>query len=129
VDVSGYNESDSLAPLRIISQKQASLRTNLGLGVSHDWKFGKVQLKPSLRASWQHEYLYNALPIDAQVASGAGSAFTVHGPAEGRDSALIDAGVDVQWTSTMGTYFGYNGDIGRSKYDSNSVICSVHVDF
>jgi outer membrane autotransporter protein len=129
VGVSGYNESGSLAPLRIVSQSQASLRTNVGLGVSHTWKFGKVQLKPSLRASWQHEYLYSALPVDAQFASGAGSVFTVDGPAEGHDSALIDAGMDVQWTPTFGTYFGYNGDVGRSNYDSNSVIGSVHVDF
>jgi outer membrane autotransporter protein len=129
VAVSGYNESGSLAPLRIVSQSQASLRTNLGLGASYTWKFGNVQLKPSLRASWQHEYLYSALPIDAQFASGAGSAFTVHGPAEGHDSALIDAGADVQWTPTIGTYFGYNGDVGRSHYESNSVICSVHLDF
>ena len=82
-----------------------------------------------LRASWQHEYLYSALPIDAQFASGAGSVFTVRGPAEGHDSALLDAGVDVRWTPAIGTYFGYNGNVGRSNYDSNSVICSVHVDF
>jgi outer membrane autotransporter protein len=129
VDISGYNERGSLAPLRIVSQNQDSLRTNVGLSASYAWKAGKVQLRPSLRASWQHEYLYSALPIDAQFGSGAGSVFTVQGPAEGHDSALIDAGVDVQWTPTIGTYFGYNGNVGRSNYDSNSVICSVHVDF
>ncbi len=129
VDVSGYNESGSLAPLRIVSQSQDSLRTNVGLSGSYTWKAGKVQLRPSLRASWQHEYFYSALPIDAQFVSGAGSVFTVHGPAVGHDSALINAGVDVQWTPTIGTYFGYNGQVGRSNYDSHSLICSVHVDF
>jgi outer membrane autotransporter protein len=129
VEIGGYDENGSLAPLRIVSQNQDSLRTNVGLGASYTWKWGSVQLKPSLRAGWQHEYLYSALPIDAQFASGAGGVFTVHGPAEGRDSALVDAGINVQWTSTIGTYFGYNGDLGRSNYDSNSVNCSVHVDF
>jgi outer membrane autotransporter protein len=129
VSISGYNESGSLAPLRIVSQNQDSMRTNLGLSASYTWKAGKVQLRPILRVSWQHEYLYSALPIEAQFASGAGSVFTVHGPAEGHDSALIDAGFDVQWTPAMGTYFGYNGSVGRDNYDSNSVICSVHVDF
>jgi outer membrane autotransporter protein len=129
VSISGYNESGSLAPLRIVSQNQDSMRTSLGLSASYTWKAGKVQLRPILRASWQHEYLYSALPIEAQFASGAGSVFTVHGPAEGHDSALIDAGFDVQWTPAMGTYFGYNGSVGRDNYDSNSVICSVHVDF
>ena len=121
--------SCSLAPLRIVSQNQDSLRTNVGLSASYTWKGAKVQLRPSLRATWQHEYFYSALPISAEFASGAGSVFTVYGPAEGHDSAVIDAGLDVQWTPTIGTYFGYNGAVGRSNYDSNSVICSVHWDF
>jgi outer membrane autotransporter protein len=129
VEINGYNESGSVAPLRIVSQNQDSLRTNLGLSVSYTWKAGKVQLRPSLRASWQHEYFYSALPIDAQFASGAGTVFTVNGPAVGHDNAVIDAGLDVQWTPTIGTYFGYNGQVGRSNYDSHAVICSVHLAF
>jgi hypothetical protein len=35
----------------------------------------------------------------------------------------------VQWTSTIGTYFGYNGEVGRSHYDSHAVICSVQIAF
>ena len=129
VGISGYNESGSLAPLRIVSQNQDSLRSNVGLSALYTWKAGSVQLRPSLRASWQHEYFYSALPIEAQFASGAGSVFTVHGPAEGHDSALIDAGLDVQWTPTIGTYFGYDGQVGRTNYDSHAVLCSVHLDF
>jgi YVTN family beta-propeller protein/autotransporter-associated beta strand protein len=129
VEVRGYNENGSLAPLRIISQSEDSLRTNLGLSASYSWKTGRVELRPSVRASWQHEYAYSALPINAQFASGAGSAFTVYGAAEGHDSAVIDAGIDVRWTPTIGTYFGYDGEVGRSNYSSNSVICSMHVDF
>jgi YVTN family beta-propeller protein/autotransporter-associated beta strand protein len=129
VGISGYNESGSLAPLRIVSQNQDSLRTNVGLSALYTWKAGWVQLRPSVRASWQHEYFYSALPIEAQFASGAGSIFTVHGPAEGHDSALINAGLDVQWTSTIGTYVGYDGQVGRTNYDSHAVIGSVHLDF
>jgi outer membrane autotransporter protein len=129
VAVSGYTETGSLAPLNIVSQNQDSLRTNVGLSAAYTWKTGKVQLRPSLRASWQHEFSYSALPIEAQFASGAGGIFTVNGPSEGHDSALIDAGVDVQWTPTLGTYFGYVGNVGRSNYDLNSFICSVRWDF
>jgi outer membrane autotransporter protein len=129
VGFSQFDENGSLAPLRIESQSQDSLRTNLGLSASYTWKAGKVQITPNVRASWQHEYLYSALPIDAQFASGAGSVFTVRGPALGHDSALIDAGLNVQWTPTIGTYFGYNGQVGRGNYDSNGVICSIHLSF
>jgi YVTN family beta-propeller protein len=124
-----YSERGSLAPLRILSQSQGSLRTNLGMRASYTWKVVEVLLTPSLRASWQHEYFYSALPVSAQFASGAGSAFTVNGPAEGHDSALIDAGLNIQWTSTIGTYFGYNGQVGRSRYDSQGGVCSVHLSF
>ena len=127
VGFSGFTENGSLAPLRIESQSQDSLRTNLGLSAKYTWKAGKIQITPNVRASWQHEYLYSALPIDAQFASGAGSAFTVNGPALGHDSALIDAGLNVQWTSTIDIL--YNGQIGRGNYDSNGVICSVHLSF
>jgi outer membrane autotransporter protein len=129
VDFSGFAENGSLAPLRIESQSQDSLRTNLGLSASYTWKAGKVEITPNVRASWQHEYLYSALPIDAQFASGGGSIFTVNGPALGHDSALIDAGLNVQWTPTIGTYFGYNGQVGRGNYDLNGVLCSVHISF
>jgi outer membrane autotransporter protein len=84
---------------------------------------------PNVRASWQHEYLYSALPIEAQFASGAGRVFTVNGPAEGHDSALISAGVNVQWTPTVGIYFGYNGQVGRNRYDAQGGVCSVQWTF
>jgi outer membrane autotransporter protein len=129
VGINEYEEQGSLAPLRIPSQDQDSLRTNLGLGASYSWEIGKIQLKPSLRASWQHEFAYSALPIDAQFASGAGKPFTVHGPAVGHDSALIDAGIAVQWAPTISTRFGYLGEAGRGNYDSNGVTCSVQLTF
>jgi outer membrane autotransporter protein len=128
-DISGNTENGSLAPLQINSQSANSLRTNLGVSASYTAKLGNVQVAPSLRASWQHEYLYSSLPITAQFAGGAGNAFTVVGPAEGHDSALINAGINVQWTPAIGTYFGYNGQVGRSRYDSQGGVCSVHFDF
>ena len=129
VDISGNTESGSLAPLHINSKSVDSLRTNLGVSASYTARVGKVAVTPSLRASWQHEYLYSALPITAQFASGAGNAFTVVGPAEGHDSALINAGINVQWTPTIGIYFGYNGQVGRSRYDSQGGVGNVHIDF
>jgi outer membrane autotransporter protein len=129
VDISGNSESGSLAPLQINSRSADSLRTNLGLSVFYTATVGKVQVTPSLRATWQHEYLYSSVPIAAQFAGGAGNAFTVVGPAVGHDSALINAGIDVQWMPTVGIYFGYNGQVGRSRYDSQGGVCSVHFDF
>jgi outer membrane autotransporter protein len=129
LSLNGYNERNSLTPLRIASQSQDSLRSNLGVSAAYTGKVGKIELTPSLRALWQHEYFYSALPISAQFASGAGSEFTVTGPAEGHDSALIQAGLNIQWTPTFGTYFGYNGQVGRNHYDSQGGVCSLHWSF
>lgn len=51
------------------------------------------------------QYLHSALPITAQFAGGAGNAFTGRTNG-GHDSALITAGINVQWTATIGMYFG-----------------------
>ena len=39
----------------------------------------------------------------------------MHGPALDHDSALIDAGLNVQWTQAIGIYFGYNGQVGTEQ--------------
>jgi outer membrane autotransporter protein len=129
VDVGGYTEKGSLAPLRIVPKSEDSYRTNLGVSASYTWNAGHIAITPSASASWQHEYLYSALPIDAQFASGVGSVFTVHGPTVGHDSALIDVGVNVRWTPVIRTYLGYSGQVGRSNFNSHALIGSVQVDF
>jgi outer membrane autotransporter protein len=95
VDVSGNDETGSLAPLRIQSKSQDSLRSNVGLSASYSTKIGKVMVCPSVRASWRHEYAYSALPVTAQFGGGVGE-FTVYGPSEGPDSAIVNAGVNLQ---------------------------------
>jgi hypothetical protein len=76
-----------------------------------------------------HEFAYSVPPIDAQFGSGAGKPCTVHGPALGHESALIDAGIAVQWSPTISTRFGYLGEAGRGNYDSNGVNRSVRLAF
>jgi YVTN family beta-propeller protein/autotransporter-associated beta strand protein len=121
VNVSGYQESGSLAPLDIHSDTQESLRSSLGLRLSSFWWVGPFQVIPELRASWQHEFMYSALPITAQFASGADGAFTVHGPGIGHDSALIHSAIEVRWNDRWSSFVGYDGNVGRGDYDSNAV--------
>jgi outer membrane autotransporter protein len=129
VALNGFTEDGSLAPLHLESQNEDSFRSNLGLRVSRDCKVGPVVLRPELRASWQHEFSDQSYPIDSTFASGAGGLFTVHGPVTGRDSALIGAGVAVQWSARTSTYLSYDGEIGRSNYDSHTVSGGVRISF
>ncbi|MFZ3376558.1 MAG: autotransporter domain-containing protein [Chthoniobacterales bacterium] len=121
VHLSGYQESGSLAPLDIHSDTQESLRSNLGLRHLSFWQVGPDLLIPELRASWQHEFKYSALPITAQFASGADGVFTVHGPGIGHDSALIHSALEVRWNDRWSSFVGYDGNVGRGAYDSNAV--------
>jgi outer membrane autotransporter protein len=131
VDFAGFSFSEhgSIVPLQIVSKGESSLRTNPGVSLSYALKAGTVILTPILQATWQHEYLYGALPVKAQFASGAGGVFTVYGPALGHDSALVNAGLNVQLNPAVEVYFGYNGQVGRGDYDSHGGSCSVHIDF
>jgi autotransporter-associated beta strand protein/YVTN family beta-propeller protein len=121
VHLSGYQENGSLAPLDIQGDTQESLRSNLGLRLFSFWRVGPFLLIPELRASWQHEFKYSALPITAQFASGADGAFTVHGPGIGHDSALIHSAIEVRWNDRWSSFVGYDGNVGRGGYDSNGV--------
>jgi hypothetical protein len=55
----------------------------------------KIIVEPSLKAAWEHEYKYSALPITAGFAEIPGASATFFGPSEGHDSAVISAGVSV----------------------------------
>src|SRR5882757_1221265 len=46
--------------------------------------------------------------IDSQLGSNAGGLFTLHGPTICRSSALLSAGVGVQWNECVSTYVYYN---------------------
>ena len=69
VYVSGFTETGSLAPLRIHSDSEESLRSDLGFRASYQWQLGKIVLAPYLTAAWEHEFKYSALPITAGLAA------------------------------------------------------------
>jgi len=129
VNINSFSEKGSLAPLDIHSQSAESLRTDFGLRAYYPWQIGKILVEPSLRATWEHEYKYSDLPITAGFAGIPGPSDTFYGPSEGHDSAILSAGVSVQWTPMIATYLNYDGQLGRSRYDSNAVTGGVRMSF
>jgi outer membrane autotransporter protein len=128
-NIDGFSENGSLAALQIASQSADSLRTDLGLRVLCLWQIGKISVKPSLRAAWEHEFKYSALPITAGFAGIAGPSATFYGPSEGHDSAVLSAGVSAELTPAISTYVNYDGQLGRQHYDSNAVTGGVRISF
>jgi subtilase-type serine protease len=129
VHIDGFSEKGSLAPLAIHSDSAESLRSDVGFRIFYQWQIGKIVLEPSLRAAWEHEYKYSALPISAGFAEITGPSATFLGPSEGHDSAVVSAGVSAQWTPSISTYVNYDGQLGRDNYDSNAVTGGVRIAF
>jgi outer membrane autotransporter protein len=129
VHLNGFNETGSLAPLSIHSDTEQSLRSDIGFRVSLQCRAGSVLLQPFLKAAWEHEFKYSALPITAGLAEIPGPFATFVGPTEGHDSAIVSAGVSAEWRHGISTYVSYNGQLGRDRYDSNAVIGGVRFSF
>jgi fibronectin-binding autotransporter adhesin len=128
-NIDGFSENGSLAPLRIESNSANSLRSNVGFRLFYQWQVGKVLIEPSLKAAWEHEYLYSALLITAGFVGIPGSSATFFGPNEGHDSAIVSAGVSAQWTPAVTVYLNYDGQLGRENYNSNAVTGGVRISF
>ena len=129
VNIDGFSENGSVGALQFPSQSEDSLRTDLGLRASCLRQIAKVSVELSLKAAWEHEFMYAALPMTAGFADIPGRSATFSGPSEGHDSAIVSAGVSVRWTPTMATYVNYDGQLGRDRYDSNAVTGGVMISF
>ena len=121
VNVDGFSESGSLAPMQIHSDSAESLRSDVGFRVFYQWQIGTIMVEPFLKAAWEHEYKYSALPITAGFAGIPGPSATFFGPNEGHDSAIVSAGVSAQLTRALSVYVNYDGQLGRENYNSNAV--------
>jgi outer membrane autotransporter protein len=129
VSIDGFSENGSLAPLQIHSGSAESLRSDVGFRAFYQWQIGKILVEPSLKAAWEHEYKYSALPITAGFAGIPGPSATFFGPNEGHDSAVVSAGVSALLTPAISIYANYDGQLGREHYDSNAVTGGVRISF
>jgi outer membrane autotransporter protein len=129
VYLDGFREQGSLAPLSIHSDSEESLRSDIGFRAAYHWQLGRIDVEPFLKAAWEHEFKYSTLPITAGFADISGPTVTFVGPAEGHESAVVSAGLSIQWTPRTATYLNYDGQIGRDRYDSNAVTGGVRINF
>jgi outer membrane autotransporter protein len=86
-------------------------------------------LIPSVTAASEHESFYSALPITVSSPLFPGQTETLFGPSEGHDSAVINAGIGPQWTPRISTYVGYQGQLGRDRYNANAVTGGISFSF
>ena len=121
VGYDGFTEHGSLVPLNIHSGNQNSLRNDVGIRGSYTFHIGTISVMPYLRAVWEYESKYKALPISFGSDVFPGVSVTTTGPDEGRNSAILNVGFNIQWSPRFSTFIENDGQLGRSNYDSNGV--------
>jgi hypothetical protein len=117
VNIDGFSEQGSIAPVAVSQDSEESWRTDLGLRAWYNFQVGRVGVRPFVRAAWEHEYKESALPISARLVDISGPPTTVFGPSLGHDSAVVNAGVAVQWSACISTYVSYDGQLGTHTLD------------
>ena len=125
----GFTETGSLLPLTFAKQSGDSLTSKLGMKASYDWQIGGAIVRPEMQVAWQHEFDDTAFAINSRFANGAGKSFTVKGAETGRESLVLGAGVAVLWNERTSTYVYYDGEIGRTNYDSHNVSGGMRMSF
>ncbi len=128
LSVDGYTESGSDAALTVASQDADSLRSRLGGRVSYDYKHCGLTFTPHLDASWLHEFMDQARGITSQFNGGLGS-FNVRTPNPSRDSALVDAGLDVQVNEMITAFGDYVVQAGQDNYFGQSIEAGLKIGF
>ena len=86
-------------------------------------------MEPYVKAAWEHEFKYSALPVTAGFAGIPGPSATFLRPHVGHDSVVVNAGVAAQFSPTVSAYVSYDGQFGRSRYNSNAVTGGVKISF
>jgi fibronectin-binding autotransporter adhesin len=131
VSIDSFTEHGSMAPLSIASQSEDALYAQVGARlryrgyVTGTWTF----VTPELFMAWRHDFMNNTVGLKSEFASGAGSPFTVQGPAMGSDSFVGGLGLTVHWTKVVSTYLHYITQLGQGAYDAHGVDGGLRLDF
>lgn len=117
VDVNGFTESGSLAPLTLPGQGLDSFLGTAGARVSGSFRTGDIRWAPRLGAAYEHEFDGQGGAL--QAGFGQGDGFSVAGPSIGQDGFLLDAGLDLDLPEGLKFSLGYRGELGRANLTSS----------
>jgi autotransporter-associated beta strand protein len=105
--------------LAVDGQTAESLRSVLGVKVSRQFKPDWCDVTPYASAGWQHEFENQSRPLNAQLASGGTGSFTVTTADAARETLLLGAGLNMDWTPGYSTRLAYESAVS-SDFKSNT---------
>jgi uncharacterized protein with beta-barrel porin domain len=97
--------------LAMDGQTAQSLRSVLGTKISRQFKPAWVDLTPYASIGWQHEFENQSRPLSAQLASAGSGTFTVMTADIARESALLGAGLNMDWTPGFSSRLAYESTL------------------
>jgi outer membrane autotransporter protein len=128
LEVDGYNEGGSIADLSVQSQAANSLRSRFGGDVSYAFRDAGISIIPRFSAAYQHDFMDQGRGITSSFNAGGGD-FIVQTPHPSRDSALLDLGVDADFTQRFSVFADYLVEAGQSNYFGQSIQAGVKFGF
>ncbi|WP_447921762.1 autotransporter domain-containing protein [Achromobacter aegrifaciens] len=111
----GYTESGGAAALRAKGQTTETTFSTLGSRVMSGFELGGVQA--TVRGSLGWRYAFGDLNPLATQSFAVGQAFTVAGVPIAKNSAVIEAGLDLRISPTASFDLSYQGQIASSGQD------------
>ncbi len=111
----GYSESGGAAALRANSQTTETTYTTLGSRVMSSFELGSAQATARGSLGWR--YAFGDLKPAATQAFSAGDAFTVAGVPIAKNSAVLEAGLDVQVSRKVSFDLSYQGQLASGAQD------------
>jgi T5SS/PEP-CTERM-associated repeat protein len=130
LDINGFDEGGAgAAGLSIAKQEADSLRSRIGFDARWKTQYLTTQFTYHLSASWQHEYMDSNQGIAASLEAPGIAPFSIAGVAPDRDSALVDAGLDVLAAKNVDLFVDYQTEAGESDFFAQSVQSGVKIGF
>ena len=114
--------------LNVSAQTAQSMRSSLGLRYSEKFDMGDWNITPYGSLGWRHEFLNQSHPIEAQLASGAGTVFTVDSGGYARNGTLLGAGALANFTDNWSGKADYQGDF-RARFMDNTFTATLRYKF
>ena len=127
VNIGGFTEKGTIAPLDIDSQDKDSIKSTLGFQVAYEFPVGDTIFKPQAKVQWRHEFANDSRDVTASFKDGG--QFTVNGPGVGKDGILLETGLTVRVTPAVSVYGLYSGDLGVSNYTANAFMGGLELSF
>ncbi|MBK3746183.1 autotransporter domain-containing protein, partial [Paraburkholderia aspalathi] len=111
----GYTEHGGAAALHSGSQTTDSTFTTLGLRASTGFMLGTMSATARGTVGWRHAY-GDTTPL-ATHSFASGDAFTVAGVPIAGDSAILEAGFDLNLTEAATLGISYSGQLASRAHD------------